>query len=265
MPKYKLVAEDGTELELNADNLPKEIKDSIIQSAQGLAYANIDTRIQELFNVKKNDNEKTSDFIARLIKEKDAQLIQLKEKSPDVAKLQEDIVKLQGLNDNLKKDLQTKSEEYVEKLATEFVRSQVAGLQISVPSHLTEADEIAAFRADAQDQLLSKFNQKYYVQTDDQGNRVVFNKATKEPVSDENLRNLSLPQIFQKESPYLFKEVKAPENPGPGGNGKPDPKNNGFKTFEDISAAAVKAGHQPGSTQYTEFVSTKAEEAGIEI
>ncbi len=267
MPKYKLVAEDGSELELIAENLPKEIKDSIIQSAQGLVYSNIDAKIQEVFGVKKNQDEKTSDFISRVIKEKDDQITQLKAGSPEISKLQEDIVKLQGLNDNLTKKITEKETEFSEKLNTEYVRSQVAGLQISVPAHLSEKEEIEAFKADASELLLSKFNQKYYVQPDAQGNRVVFDKSTKEPVADENLRRLSLSQIFQKDNPYLFKEVKAAGAGGAGGSGsgKPTDEGKGFKTFEDVSAAAVKAGHSVGSPEYSKFVSEKAEASGIEI
>ena len=265
---FKVIDAEGNEVELTAENLPKAIKDSIIKEAQALVYSNIDSRVTELFGAQKNAGEKTSDFISRVIKSKEEEIETLKKGSPEVANLQQDIQKLKETNLKLKGDLDRAGKEFSEKLTNEYVKTQIMGLQITVPSHLTEKSEIEAYIADQRDLLTSKFNSKYYVKVDDQGNKKIFNKSDNSPVADDNLTEIPLVDVVKRDNAYLFKEAPAKtegQAGGTGQNGKPSGQGSGYKSFEDISAAAIKAGHAAGSPAYTEFVSKASTESGIEF
>lgn len=260
---WKLINPEGTEIELTADALPQEVSDQIVKKAQGLVYSNIDTHIKEKFGVEKAANEKTSDYISRIISGKNEEIETLKGSAPELAKLQGDIEKLKTTNSDLQKKLTESEKDFEKRLNAEYVTSTVAGLSITVPAYLTDEAEIKSYVEDQKALLSGKFDQKYYVKTEKDGSRKVFNKADNSEVTDDNVNPLKAEDILKRDSPHLFKVVD--ENKEPGGSGKPNPtQGKGLNTFEKISAEAVKKGMTPGSSDYTAFVSKTATENGVE-
>lgn len=260
--KYKITDEEGNEVQLTEEILPQEIKDNIIKKAQSMVYQNIDSRLAESFGTQKKEGEKTSDYIARMIKEKEDKIKELSEASPDVTKFQADIDKLKSLNEKLKGDLKVKEEEFSKKLFQKDFKAMVNSIDIPVPPHIT-ADEKEAYVNDQRELIENRLSSKYKVKYNN--DQVEFFNTDDSPVTDDNLNPLGAKDIVKRDLPYLFKEYKQDPPASQGGqSSKPNQAQGGkYKTFAEISAAAVNEGLAPGSIEYVDRVDKLAEENGI--
>lgn len=262
----KFFDKDGAEVEVTLADVPKDVKDTIIKEAQGLVYSNIDAKLESIVGTSKASGEKTSDYIARVLKEKNEKIESLEKGSPEVSKLQKDVEKLQELNTKLKSDLETAGKDFDEKLNSEYLRSELNSLSIQVPEHLTDEEDKKAYVEDQRSLLLSKFSSKYYVKKAADGRRVIYSKSTDEPVADDNLKGIPTADIFKRDNAYLFKAPKKADDPTVDPTtGKPTSQAGKFKTYEQITADADKKGLKVGSPEWSEHISKVAEESGVEI
>lgn len=279
MAKFKAKNAEGEEIEvdidLTPDNLPKELKDQIIKSAQGIAYGNVDT-VADKFGFKKPEGiEKTSDFIEHILKtnkeQHEALQAQLEEakkgnnQPEDVERLKTEITALKKITENQKKELEDKDRTYKETLLHAKMDSELSSLDIAVPSHLTEEADIRYYKEVQREVIKNKLLSTYELKEDEGGKGYRVLKGNEAEINDKN-EMASIRDIAERDfKGWLAQPDKGGEGGGGAGKLKPDGRGKAYKTYEDIAAAADAKKLSVGSPEWTEFVTKTSEEAGIEI
>lgn len=279
MAKFKTTDAEGKEIEveidITADNIPKEVKDQIIRSAQGIAYGNVDT-VADRYGYKKPDGvEKTSDFIEHILKTEKEKLVELQRQveeaksgqnpPEDVVKLQEQIATQNKIIENQKAEITNKDKTYKETVLHSKIDAELSGIDIAVPAHITEEADVKYYKDVQRDVIKNKILSSYEVKFDDAGNSYRVLKGNEAELNTKN-EIASIRDIAERD----FKSwIAAPGSKGnaggTGGQGKPEGGNpKAYKTFEDVAAAAQEKGHAVGGPDWTKFVNDTTKELGID-
>lgn len=277
MAKFKTKDAEGKEIEVDIeitqDNIPKEVKDQIIKSAQGIAYGNVDT-VAEKFGFKKPEGiEKTSDFIEYILKTAKEQKAELEKAVEDakkggntpeeVTKLQEELATLRKITENQKKEIETKDQTYKQLIRDSKIDSELAKIDIAVPANITEEADIKFYKQAQLELIKNKLVSSYEIKFEDNGTYRILKGNEAELNASNELASIS--DIAQRDfKAWIAKPGQEKPSGGTGGQGNPGGDPPKLKTFEDVAAAAVSKGYTTGSPEWAEFVDKTTTELGIE-
>ena len=271
MPKITVQTADGqsVEVELTTEMLPKEIKDQLIQQATGLAYGNIDSKLETL-GFKKNQGEKTSDFLSRVIAEQTEKVKTLEEKQPDLAKAEQTIAELKNEIKEAKNALKNKDIEFEGRLLRNEVEGLISSLiaDITIPTHLTEQSDIDAYKAFQEKTIKSAFDTNYKVKKVEGKLQVLTSDGT--IVENDDRDMASVVDVVKKDFGVFFKKPQSGGDGGAGGaggagkSGKPAPVGTKSKSYEESVSIAIKEGLVAGSSAFFARVNEINQANGIE-
>lgn len=255
-----LVMRSATDEETFTTNL----KSQIVGQEDLPAYRNIETKIAELTGQKKNDGEKATEFLTRVVKpikegyeSAQAELQTLRDKPGEASAEDKNRIKaLEKMIEDTKTDYETKLGNAQKQLVDFKVQGTLDAAIAQVRA--MDLDVADAVKNDVFDARLNRFKSKVGIQLDAEGNAIPVNPDGTPILDKTTLKPRAISDLLKEEFTDIVKKAE-PEKKGTGATGSSaagadaNVDLTGYKTKVELTTALQKAGYTSTSKEFGEL------------